>query len=95
MAAFTARAGAPVNILYLPGVPSLGELAASGVRRISLGTGWYRHALGAAERSARAVIGEGKLERIWETLRDGVPNDLRYLGRNRRQRFSPSPMTNQ
>jgi 2-methylisocitrate lyase-like PEP mutase family enzyme len=70
IAAFTARAGAPVNILYLPGVPSLGELAASGVRRVSLGTGWYRHALGAAERAARAVIEEGKLERIWETSRD-------------------------
>ena len=66
IAAFTAKAGAPVNILYLPGVPSLTELAASGVRRVSLGTGWYRYALGAAESAARAVIGEGKLERIWE-----------------------------
>jgi 2-methylisocitrate lyase-like PEP mutase family enzyme len=37
-----------------------------GVKRVSLGTGWYRCALGAAERAARAVIGEGKLERIWE-----------------------------
>ena len=66
IAAFTARAGAPVNILYLPGVPSLAELAAAGVRRVSLGTGWHRCALGAAERAARAVIGEGRLERIWE-----------------------------
>lgn len=63
---FVARAGAPVNILYLPGVPSLGELTALGVRRVSLGTGWYRYALGAAESAARAVIGEGRLERIWE-----------------------------
>ena len=66
IAAFCARAGAPVNILYLPGVPSLGELAAAGVKRVSLGTGWYRYALGAAERAARAVIEEGRLERIWE-----------------------------
>ena len=66
IAAFAARAPAPVNILYLPGVPSLGELAASGVRRVSLGTGWHRHALGAAESAARAVMEEGKLERIWE-----------------------------
>jgi 2-methylisocitrate lyase-like PEP mutase family enzyme len=66
IAAFTARAGAPVNILYLPGAPPLAELTALGVRRVSLGTGWYRHALGAAESAARAVIGEGKLERIWE-----------------------------
>lgn len=65
IAAFAARAPAPVNILYLPGVPSLAELAASGVRRVSLGTGWYRCALGAAESAARAVIAEGKLERIW------------------------------
>jgi len=66
IAKFTARAGAPVNILYLPGAPSLADLKAAGVRRVSLGTGWYRHALGAAERAARAVIGEGRLERIWE-----------------------------
>ncbi|MFL5560933.1 MAG: isocitrate lyase/phosphoenolpyruvate mutase family protein [Gemmatimonadaceae bacterium] len=64
--AFTAAAGAPVNILYLPGAPSLAELSTLGVRRVSLGTGWYRLALGAAESAARAVIGEGKIERIWE-----------------------------
>ena len=66
IAAFTRRAPAPVNILYLPGVPSLAELAALGVKRVSLGTGWYRGTLGAAERAARAVIEEGKLEWIWE-----------------------------
>jgi 2-methylisocitrate lyase-like PEP mutase family enzyme len=66
IAAFVAGVRVPVNILYLPGVPSLGELKAAGVRRVSLGTGWHRHALGAAERAARAVIGEGRLESIWE-----------------------------
>lgn len=65
IAAFTSRSPAPVNILYLPGVPSLAELAAAGVRRVSLGTGWYRCASAAAESAARAVIAEGKLERIW------------------------------
>jgi 2-methylisocitrate lyase-like PEP mutase family enzyme len=35
-------AGAPVNILYRPGSPSLAELAAMGVARISLGPGPYR-----------------------------------------------------
>ena len=65
--AFTAGAKAPVNILYLPGVPPLADLSALGVRRVSLGTGWHRLALGAAESAARAVIAEGKLERIWET----------------------------
>ena len=66
--AFVAGVSAPVNILYLPGVPPLGELAALGVRRVSLGGGWYRCALGAAEAAARAVIGEGRLERVWEGL---------------------------
>ncbi|NUO62593.1 MAG: isocitrate lyase/phosphoenolpyruvate mutase family protein [Gemmatimonadaceae bacterium] len=64
--AFVKGAGAPVNILWLPGVPPLGTLAALGVRRVSLGGGWYRCAMSAAESAAKAVIDEGKLERIWE-----------------------------
>ncbi|MEB8342906.1 isocitrate lyase/PEP mutase family protein, partial [Streptomyces endophyticus] len=45
----------PLNILYAPTGPTLDELAALGVRRVSLGSLLYRRALGAAVATARAV----------------------------------------
>lgn len=49
----------PVNVLALPGCPSVAELAAAGVRRISLGTGFVRAALGEFLRAAREVHERG------------------------------------
>jgi 2-methylisocitrate lyase-like PEP mutase family enzyme len=49
----------PVNVLALPGTPSVEVLAAAGVRRISLGTGFVRTALGAFVRAAREVSEHG------------------------------------
>ena len=49
----------PVNVLALPGCPSVEVLAAAGVRRISLGTGFVRTALGAFLRAAREVHDHG------------------------------------
>jgi 2-methylisocitrate lyase-like PEP mutase family enzyme len=49
----------PVNVLALPGGPSVAELAAAGARRVSLGTGFVRVALGAFLRAAREVREQG------------------------------------
>lgn len=54
----------PLNILYTPTGPTLAELAALGVRRVSLGSLLYRTALAAAVNTATAV-------------RDGRPTDTR------------------
>lgn len=44
-------AGAPVNVLALPGGPPRARLAALGVARITFGAGLFRRALGEVERS--------------------------------------------
>ncbi|MFB7210451.1 isocitrate lyase/phosphoenolpyruvate mutase family protein [Streptomyces sp. NPDC056255] len=63
IAALTATLTVPLNILYTPTGPSFAELAALGVRRISLGSLLYRNALAAAVTTATAV-------------RDGLPTEL-------------------
>ncbi|AUH41197.1 isocitrate lyase/PEP mutase family protein [Streptomyces sp. CMB-StM0423] len=60
IAALTATLNVPLNILYAPTGPTLAELAALGVRRVSLGSLLYRDALAAAVATASAV-------------RDGLP----------------------
>ena len=54
-----AALSAPVNVLALPGTPSVEVLSAAGVRRISLGTGFVKTALGAFLRAARDVHDHG------------------------------------
>jgi 2-methylisocitrate lyase-like PEP mutase family enzyme len=49
----------PVNVLAWPGVPSVDELAAVGVRRISVGGAFAFAALGAVTEAARELIDEG------------------------------------
>ncbi|MDX3235472.1 isocitrate lyase/phosphoenolpyruvate mutase family protein [Streptomyces sp. ME03-5709C] len=60
IAALAATLTVPLNILYTPTGPTVTELAALGVRRISLGSLLYRNALAAVATTARAV-------------RDGLP----------------------
>lgn len=55
IAALTADLVVPLNILYTPGLPSLPELAALGVRRVSLGSLLYRSGLAAAVATATAI----------------------------------------
>jgi 2-methylisocitrate lyase-like PEP mutase family enzyme len=45
----------PLNILYSPAGPTLPELAALGVRRVSLGSLLYRQALSSALQTARTI----------------------------------------
>ncbi|MFD7260143.1 isocitrate lyase/phosphoenolpyruvate mutase family protein [Streptomyces sp. NPDC059874] len=64
IAALTATLVTPLNILYIPTGPTLAELGALGVHRVSLGSLLYRRALAAAVTTATAI-------------RDGLPTDLR------------------
>jgi 2-methylisocitrate lyase-like PEP mutase family enzyme len=54
--------GGPVSILAGPGSPTLEELAALGVARVSVGSGAYRAALALARRMADEAYGEGRLD---------------------------------
>ena len=49
----------PVNVLGRPGAPSVSELAAAGVRRISVGGAFAYAALGAAVEAARELLDKG------------------------------------
>lgn len=53
---------APVNVLLVPGGPSVGELAAVGVRRISIGGMLSRIALGAAAAAATSLLETGRID---------------------------------
>jgi 2-methylisocitrate lyase-like PEP mutase family enzyme len=49
----------PVNVLALPGAPSVAELAAAGVSRVSVGGAFAFAALGAAADAARELLEDG------------------------------------
>jgi len=49
----------PVNVLGRPGAPSVGDLEAIGVRRVSVGGAFAYAALGAAVEAARELLDEG------------------------------------
>lgn len=61
--------GCPVNILAVPSGPSVSELAALGVKRISLGSGPMRSSLGLLRRLAEEVKTKGTF-----TNMDGAPS---------------------
>lgn len=64
--------GVPVNVLALPGGPSVPELAALGVRRVSTGSLLASAAYGALVAGAGELAGPGTSE----YARAGVPRDL-------------------
>jgi 2-methylisocitrate lyase-like PEP mutase family enzyme len=49
----------PVNVLAGPGAPAVDDLAAIGVRRVSVGTGLAEVAYAAADRAARELLATG------------------------------------
>jgi 2-methylisocitrate lyase-like PEP mutase family enzyme len=59
----------PVNVLAVPGGPTVAELAEAGARRISLGSALYRTAMGAFLRAARQIREEGE----FGLLAEGAP----------------------
>ncbi len=56
----------PLNVLGGPGVPSIAELEAAGVRRVSIGSGGYRTAIGIMQRVAKQLKEQGTFELIGE-----------------------------
>ncbi|MFD4907491.1 isocitrate lyase/PEP mutase family protein [Kitasatospora purpeofusca] len=61
LAALCARSPLPVNAMAAAGGPGVAELAAAGVRRISVGTALTQFAYTAARRAAAELLGPGTL----------------------------------
>jgi 2-methylisocitrate lyase-like PEP mutase family enzyme len=61
----------PVNVLALPGVPPVAELAAIGVKRISVGGAFAFAALGALAEAGRELLEHGSYG-YWELARPGT-----------------------
>ena len=59
----------PLNILAVPGTPSVAELEKLGVRRLSVGSGFMRATLGLLRRAADELKSAG----TYSSLADGVP----------------------
>lgn len=51
--------GCPLNVLAVPGSPTISELNALGVKRVSLGSGPMRAAMGVLQKLAAEVKGQG------------------------------------
>ena len=66
-----AEVGRPVNVLAYPGAPSVDELAAAGVKRISVGGAFAFAALGAVAEAARELREDGTYGFL-ERAREGV-----------------------
>ena len=54
-----AEVGRPVNVLTVPGAPAVGELAAAGVKRVSVGGAFAYAAIDAVARAARELQEDG------------------------------------
>ena len=61
----------PVNVLVLPGMPSVSELAEAGVSRISVGGAFAFAAFGAAAAAGRELLEQGTYG-YWETAAAGA-----------------------
>jgi 2-methylisocitrate lyase-like PEP mutase family enzyme len=62
----------PVNVLALPSVPPVSELAAAGVRRVSVGSAFNRAALGAVVDAARELLEHGTYG-FWRVAASAAP----------------------
>jgi 2-methylisocitrate lyase-like PEP mutase family enzyme len=62
--------GAPLNILLMPGAPSLNELEKLGVARASIGSGLMRATLGTARKVAKAMF---ERRDDWSLFAEAVP----------------------
>ena len=61
----------PINVLAGPHVPAVDELAAVGVRRVSVGTGLAQAAYAAADRAARELLATGTYAALEDALSYG------------------------
>jgi 2-methylisocitrate lyase-like PEP mutase family enzyme len=69
----------PVNVLALPGAPSVSELAEIGVSRVSVGGGFAFAALGALVEASRELADEGTYT-FWERARTGAKGATSAFG---------------
>ncbi|NUR59150.1 MAG: isocitrate lyase/phosphoenolpyruvate mutase family protein [Catenulispora sp.] len=67
---------APLNILVGPGAPTVGELAALGVARVSLGSAVAEAAYGLVRRAAEELAAHGTYTSVAEALNYGELNNL-------------------
>jgi 2-methylisocitrate lyase-like PEP mutase family enzyme len=67
----TSSVDLPVNVLVLPGMPSVSELAEAGVSRISVGGAFAFAAYGAAAAAGRELLNDGTYG-YWETAAGGA-----------------------
>jgi 2-methylisocitrate lyase-like PEP mutase family enzyme len=81
VAALVKGINAPVNILAGPGAPTIGELAALGVARVSIGSKLTAAAYGAARRAAEELLGAGTYGGLGGALDYGTLNRLLSVGR--------------
>ncbi|KNX36352.1 isocitrate lyase/PEP mutase family protein [Luteipulveratus halotolerans] len=72
----TAAIDAPVNVLVGPGSPSVPELRAAGVRRVSAGSSLAGAVLGHVSRAAREMLDEGTYTQMDDALGWGDVNAL-------------------
>jgi 2-methylisocitrate lyase-like PEP mutase family enzyme len=66
----------PVNVMAGPGAPLVAELAAAGVRRVSVGTAIAQGALTFAKRAATELLTAGSYAELEEALDFGTINSL-------------------
>jgi 2-methylisocitrate lyase-like PEP mutase family enzyme len=70
----------PVNVLVLPGMPSVGELAEAGVSRISVGGAFAFAAYGAAAEAGRELMESGTYG-YWDAAATGAKATREAFGR--------------
>jgi 2-methylisocitrate lyase-like PEP mutase family enzyme len=76
IAALIGAIDAPLNIMAGPGAPAIGQLAALGVARVSVGPAIALAALAATDRAARELFGEGGYEQLQGGLPFGETNSF-------------------
>jgi 2-methylisocitrate lyase-like PEP mutase family enzyme len=74
--ALVAKIPAPMNVLVWPGAPSVAELAALGVARVSLGSGVAQAAYALMRRAVREALTDGTYTSVGEAIEYGELNGL-------------------
>jgi 2-methylisocitrate lyase-like PEP mutase family enzyme len=77
---FLRESPGPLNVLGGPGAPSIPELEAVGVRRVSIGSGGYRTAIGVMQKLATALKEQGTYDLVGE---HAIPYALSQLFHHR------------
>lgn len=77
---FAAEVGAPLNVIGGPGVPSIAELRALGVARVSVGPGLARAVMAQIRNTAAELLGAGTYGALREQMTSAEANAL-FAGR--------------